>query len=171
VGNWILEEPIHFFDLARWYMAGFGEPTSIVARASSRDPAHPELQDNFATILNFSHGGFAVITETLAAFEHHVTCKVSGTQGSIWAWWSGPDARCQEPTFGLKFSRGDAVEEVAFGKITGEVVELEQQLAALVRAIREGGRPPASGVDGRWAVLLCLAAQQSVDEGRPVPIT
>ena len=26
VGNWILEEPIHFFDLARWYFAGVGDP-------------------------------------------------------------------------------------------------------------------------------------------------
>src|SRR4051812_44776085 len=25
VGSWILEEPIHFFDLARWYLAGLGE--------------------------------------------------------------------------------------------------------------------------------------------------
>ncbi len=26
VGNWILEEPIHFFDLARWYLGSLGEP-------------------------------------------------------------------------------------------------------------------------------------------------
>jgi myo-inositol 2-dehydrogenase/D-chiro-inositol 1-dehydrogenase len=40
VGNWILEEPIHFFDLARWYL---GEnPVSIFARANSRRSDHPE---------------------------------------------------------------------------------------------------------------------------------
>jgi myo-inositol 2-dehydrogenase/D-chiro-inositol 1-dehydrogenase len=26
VGSWILEEPIHFFDLARWYLSGSGDP-------------------------------------------------------------------------------------------------------------------------------------------------
>ncbi|MCX8038555.1 MAG: Gfo/Idh/MocA family oxidoreductase, partial [Candidatus Sumerlaeia bacterium] len=75
VGNWILEEPIHFFDLARWFLEGFGEPAQVYARANSKHPDHPELQDNFATIVSFTGGAFAVITETLAAFEHHVTCK------------------------------------------------------------------------------------------------
>jgi myo-inositol 2-dehydrogenase/D-chiro-inositol 1-dehydrogenase len=70
----------------------------------------------------------------------------------------------------VKFSRGDKVEEVAFTEVTGEVVEIQQHIAALVEAVRSGRTPPASGVDGRWAVLLCLAAQRSVDEGRPVEI-
>ncbi len=31
VGNWILEEPIHFFDFARWYLQGSGQPVSVFA--------------------------------------------------------------------------------------------------------------------------------------------
>lgn len=170
VGNWILEEPIHFFDLARWYMAAFGEPVSVYARANSRQPDHPELQDNFTTIVDFSHGGFAVITQTLAAFEHHVTCKVAGTEGAIWARWSGADARTPHPSFGLKYSRGEQLHDVAFAEPTSEVVELELQMAAVVRSIRQGVPPPVSGEDGRWSVRLCLAAQRSVDERRPVRI-
>ena len=169
VGNWILEEPIHFFDLARWYFAGFGEPESVYARANSKQPDHPELQDNFTTVLNFAGGGFAVISQTLAAFEHHGTCKVTGTKGSIWANWSAPDARHPEPVFGLRYSLDhETVQEVPFEKVTGEIVELEQQIEALVRSIREGAPPVADADDGRWAVLLCLAAQQSVDTGGPV---
>ena len=170
VGNWILEEPIHFFDLARWYMSGFGEPVSVYARANSRQPDHPELQDNFTTILNFSAGGYAVISQTLAAFEHHVTCKVTGTTGAIWANWSAPDARHPEPVFGLRYGDHNRIEEVPFEKATGEVVELEQQIAAIVRSIRDGTPPPASGEDGRWSVALCLAAQRSVDTGTPVSL-
>jgi len=170
VGNWILEEPIHFIDLAKWYMSGHGEPTTVFARANSRQADRPELQDNFTTVINFSHGGYAVVTQTLAAFEHHVTCKVSGSAGAAWAWWSGPDARTAEPTFGLKYSRGDAVEEVTFAKTTGEVVELQQQVAALVRAIHEKTSPPASGEDGRWAVALCRAAQRAAEAGCPAPV-
>jgi len=170
VGNWILEEPIHFFDLARWYLSGFGRPVSVYARANSKQQDHPELQDNFTTIMDFSGGGYAVITQTLAAFEHHVTCKVSGTEGAVWASWSGPDARSPKPTFGLKYSRGTDLEEVSFADVAGEVVELERQIAALVRSVQDGTRPPADGIDGRWSVLLCLAAQESVDTGRPVSI-
>ena len=170
VGNWILEEPIHFFDLARWYLSGFGDPVSVYARANSRQPDHPELQDNFTTIMDFSSGGFAVISQTLAAFEHHVTCKVTGTKGAIWANWSAPDARDPEPRFGLRYGDHDQIEEVSFDKVTGEVVELEEQIAALVRSVNEGTPPPASGMDGRWSVAMCLAAQASVDRGAPVSI-
>jgi myo-inositol 2-dehydrogenase/D-chiro-inositol 1-dehydrogenase len=153
-------------------MTGFGDPASVYARANSKQPDHPELQDNFTTIMNFSGGGFAVISQTLAAFEHHVTCKVTGTKGSIWANWSAPDARHPEPIFALRYSAGDPnqVEEVPFENVTGEVVELQQQIAALVDSIEKGTPPVATGLDGKWAVLLCLAAQQSVDLGAPVSI-
>ena len=170
VGNWILEEPIHFFDLARWYMGEFGQPVSVYARANSRQPDHPELQDNFTTILNFSGGGYAVVSQTLAAFEHHVTCKVTGTRGAIWANWSAPDARHPEPIFGLRYGDHNQIEEIPFENVTGEVVELEDQIAAIVRSVREGTPPPASGEDGRWSVLLCLAAKESVDTGTPISL-
>jgi myo-inositol 2-dehydrogenase/D-chiro-inositol 1-dehydrogenase len=170
VGNWILEEPIHFFDLARWYFAGVGEPERVYARANSRQPGHPELQDNFTTIVDFSGGGFAVISQTLSAFEHHVTCKVAGTEGAIWANWSAPDARHPRPVFGLRYASGnrDKVIEIPYENVTGEVVELEQQIASFVRSVREGAETVATGLDGKWAVVMCLAAQKSVDEGRPV---
>ena len=172
VGNWILEEPIHFFDLARWYWSGFGDPVRVYARANSRQPDHPELQDNFSTLIEFSGGGFAVICQTLAAFEHHVSCKVTGSDGAIWARWSAPDARHPQPVFGLRYCHQDpsCVEEVPFDQTTGEVVELEQQIEAMVRAVRHGTPPPATGEDGRWSVLLCLAAQRSVETGRPVSL-
>jgi myo-inositol 2-dehydrogenase/D-chiro-inositol 1-dehydrogenase len=41
-------------------------------------------------------------------------------------------------------------------------------MAMLVRAAR-GGEPLSCGAgDGRWSVAMCLAAQESVDSGRPV---
>jgi len=173
VGSWMLEEPIHFFDLARWYLSDHGEPVSIYARANSKRPDHPELQDNFSAIINFAGGAYAVISQTLAAFEHHCTVKVTGTEGAAWAYWSAPDARHAQPTFALRYITGDdphQVHEVPFGSVTGEVVELQQQIAALLRSVREGVPPIATAEDGKWAVVLCLAAQRSIDEGRPVEI-
>src|SRR5262245_16588420 len=87
VGNWVLEEPIHFFDLACWYLAGVGRPASVYARANSKQPGHPELNDNFTATLNFPGRAYAVISQTLAAFEHHQVVKVTGTLGSLWATW------------------------------------------------------------------------------------
>ena len=168
VGNWILEEPIHFFDFARWYLASAGEPVSITASASSLQPEHPELQDNFSALVNFPGGAYAVISQTLAMFEHHQTVKVAGTRGSLWAGWSGAMDRTRHPTFFLKASDETGVRDVPIDKITGEVYELEDQVAMMVRAIRGEAALATTGEDGRMSVAMCIAAQRSVDLGEPV---
>ncbi len=171
VGNWILEEPIHFFDFARWYLQGAGEPRSVYATANSRQLNHPELQDNFSAIVKFEGGAYAVVSQTLAAFQHHQTVKVSGTKGTLWAGWSGAVDRTRHPTFFLKAGDGENVEEIPIEKITGELFELEDEMAMMVRAIRDGDPLATTGEDGRWSCLMCLAAQKSVETGRPVEMS
>lgn len=170
VGSWILEEPIHFFDLARWYLEGLGDPVSVFAQANSAQPGHPELHDNFTAIVNFPRGAYAVVSQTLAAFEHHQTVKLTGTEGALWASWSGAMDRTFQPTFWLKqFRRGDeAACEVPLERPSGEVYELEDELARFTAAVRGEAALGCTGIDGRWSVALCLAAEQSVADGAPV---
>lgn len=168
VGNWILEEPIHFFDLARWYLHSQGEPVSVYAVANSRQPDHPELQDNFSAVLKMASGSYAVVSQTLSAFEHHQTVKVSGTRGALWASWSGAMDRTRHPTFSLKAFDGEQVRTIPIEKMTGELFELEDQLAMFVRAITQQQPLSCSAEDGRWSVAMCLAAEQSVKTGLPV---
>ncbi|HWH68365.1 MAG TPA: Gfo/Idh/MocA family oxidoreductase, partial [Candidatus Sulfotelmatobacter sp.] len=169
VGNWILEEPIHFFDLARWYFSGLGDPVSVYARANSRQPEHPELQDNFSAIINFPHGAYALISQTLSAFEHHQVVKVTGRKGALWANWSGALDRTFHPTFALKYFDGHTVADIPIQKITGEVFELAEEISMFAQAVQGGGPLSATGADGRWAVRMCLQAQESVDRGGIVP--
>ncbi|HWX22599.1 MAG TPA: Gfo/Idh/MocA family oxidoreductase [Candidatus Binatia bacterium] len=170
VGNWILEEPIHFFDLARWYFSGLGNPVSIYARANARRPDHPELQDNFSAIVNFARGAYAVISQTLSAFEHHQVAKVTGTRGALWASWSGAMDRTFHPTFSLKHFDGEKHADIAIPKATGEVYELAEEIAMLAGAVRENKPLAATGEDGMWSVRLCLKAQESVERGCVVPL-
>lgn len=170
VGSWILEEPIHFFDLARWYLSACGEPESIYARANSRHRGHPELKDNFSAIVNFPGGAYAVVSQTLSAFGHHQTAKITGTEGTIWARWSAADARADEPTFELCYGMGNNVETVTFDKPTGELLELADEVAAVAQCVKTGDSPPCTGVDGRWSTLLCLAADRSVETRQVVEI-
>ena len=169
VGSWILEEPIHFFDLARWYLEGVGEPVSVFAQANSAQPGHPELHDNFTAIVNFPRGAYAAVSQTLAAFEHHQTVKLTGTEGALWASWSGAMDRTFQPTFWLKqFRKGDEIaHEVALERPSGEVYELEDEIARFVAAIRGSSTVACTGVDGRWSVAMCLAAERSVATGAP----
>ncbi|MCH5375205.1 MAG: gfo/Idh/MocA family oxidoreductase, partial [Planctomycetes bacterium] len=100
----------------------------------------------------------------------HVTCKVTGSRGAIVATWSAPDARSPQPQFELRYSVGDRLTEVPFEASTGEVVELAQQIDGFVGAIRDATPPAVSGSDGRWAVLLCQAAQAAVHSGTVVDV-
>src|SRR5262245_59973104 len=93
VGSWVLEEPIHFFDLARWYFTGAREPASVYARANAKRPDRPELLDNFSAVVNFPGGRYAVISQTLGGWEPHQAAKLTGTEGALWASWSGATDR------------------------------------------------------------------------------
>ncbi len=170
VGNWILEEPIHFFDLARWYFQGTGEPVSVYARANARQAAHPELQDHFSALINFSGGRYAVVSQSLGGWEHYQTVKVSGSDGALWASWSGALDRTFEPTFTLRLQRGAALEEIAIARAAGEVFELADQFGRFVDAIETGVPPAATGEDGAWSVRMCLRAAESVRVETPLAL-
>ena len=96
--------------------------------------------------------------------------KVTGTEGTVWANWSAPDARSDKPRFGLRYGLGDEIHEVDFEKSTGELVELADQIAAVARCLQDGGPIPCTGRDGRWSTELCLAAEESVESGALVQL-
>lgn len=169
VGNWILEEPIHFFDLARWYLAKCGEPESVYAVSSAKRADRPELEDNFSATLRFPGGAYAVISQTLAGWEHHQIAKLTGTRGAIWAAWSGALDRTFHPTYSLRLQRDDGpIEELPIARVPGEVYELEDEIARFVESAAGEKSPAADGRDGRWSVAMCHAATESARTGIPV---
>ncbi|TDU81456.1 myo-inositol 2-dehydrogenase/D-chiro-inositol 1-dehydrogenase [Prosthecobacter fusiformis] len=170
VGSWVLEEPIHFFDLARWYLEGSGDPVELYAYGNSRDAERPGLFDNFSAMFKYANGSYAVVSQTLAAFEHHQTVKVSGTKGALWAGWSGALDRTLEPSYFLKVFDGENLEEVKLEKHSGEVFELREEIAQCVEMVRTGKPPVASGMDGLWSAGLCLVAEESIRQGKPLPV-
>jgi myo-inositol 2-dehydrogenase/D-chiro-inositol 1-dehydrogenase len=171
VGNWILEEPIHFFDLAGWYLESFGKPVSVYASANTSLSSAPELYDNLSAVVNFSNGSHAVIAQTLASFEHHQTVKITGTKGSLWASWSGAMDRTLHPTFFLKVSDGTNIKEIAIDKPAGELFELEEQIVRISNVIERKAEVHCTGEDGRLAVVLSLAAQESAQTGNIVTLS
>lgn len=170
VGSWVLEEPIHFFDLARWYLAAAGDPIELHAYGNSRDHTRPHLFDNFSAMFKYPNGAYAVISQTLAAFEHHQTVKVTGTKGAIWAGWSGALDRTLEPSYFMKVFDGEKLEEVKLARHSGEVFELREEIARCVQMVRGEAPPAADGHDGLWSAGLCLVAEESIRQGRPLPV-
>lgn len=170
VGSWVLEEPIHFFDLARWYLESSGDPIELQAYANSRDPQRPNLYDNFSAMFKYANGSYAVVSQTLAAFEHHQTVKVSGTKGALWAAWSGALDRTLEPEYFLKVFDGEKIETVKLETHSGEVFELREEIAQCVEMVRKGKKPAATGKDGLWSAGLCLVAEESIRQGKSLPV-
>ncbi len=170
VGSWVLEEPIHFFDLARWYLEAAGDPVELHAYANSRDAARPGLFDNFSAMFKYANGSYAVVSQTLGAFEHHQTVKVTGTKGALWAAWSGALDRTLEPTYFLKVFDGERLEEVKIEKHSGEVFELREEISRCIAMVRGEAQPAASGRDGLWSAGLCLAAEESIRRGTALSV-
>ncbi len=177
VGSWVLEEAVHFFDLALWYCERHGDPVSVRG-CGNRKPGRSEgMFDNFSATLRFRGGAYATITQCIAGFEHHLVVEIAGTDGAIRAAWSGAMDRDHHPVFelrvqpkGFPFERGvreSRHEEIA---ASGEVFELEEQIRLTAAAIRER-RPLVPGEEARKRVLLCLEAERSIREDREIALS
>jgi myo-inositol 2-dehydrogenase/D-chiro-inositol 1-dehydrogenase len=173
VGSWILEEPVHFYDLMMWYFEEAGDPSAVraVGNSSARDAVSgaPGMYDNFSTVLTFPGGQYATITQSLAGFEHHTLLEITGGEGSLRTWWSGGDARALAPAFELKLKRGAAEPETLALAASGEVFELEVEIRRTVEAFR-AGTTLVSGETARKTIVVCLEAERSAAEGREIAL-
>ena len=169
VGSWILEEPVHFVDFVMWYFESLGDPTSVLAVGNGKR-REAGMLDNVSTILRFPRGVYAVITMTLAGFEHHHVVEIVGTEGAIRTWWSATTARTLEPAHELKVQRrGTAACETLKIGPSGELFELAEEIRRTAAAFGER-RPLVSGGEARKRVLVCLAAERSLREGRELSL-
>jgi myo-inositol 2-dehydrogenase/D-chiro-inositol 1-dehydrogenase len=174
VGSWTLEEPIHYFDLIRWYLDGAGAPQRVFACANSvRPDERPELYDNLAALVTFPGGVYGTVTQTLAAYEYHLRGEVVGTRGAIRTWWLGEIDRTDRPTFAFEYFDGSKKHDLQLESTPGELFELHTEIAAMARAVAAGERQVpglADAEDGLWAVRLCLAAEESARTGAPIAV-
>jgi myo-inositol 2-dehydrogenase / D-chiro-inositol 1-dehydrogenase len=95
---------------------------------------------------------------------------VVGREGSVRTWWSGTMDRTLTPKHELKVQRKgqNACEIVELGR-SGEVFELEEQLARTVEAFRER-RPLVSAEEGRKTIIVCLEAERALAEGKEIAL-
>ena len=167
VGSWILEEPVHFFDMLMWWFAAVGDPASVQAFGNSKGRG-AGMYDNFSAVMRWPGGTYALVTQTLAGFEHHHVVEVAGREGSVRTWWSGTMDRTLTPKHELKVQRkGESACEIVELGPSGEVFELEEQLARVVEAFR-GRRPLVSADEARKTVMVCLEAERAVAEGKEI---
>lgn len=164
LGSTILEEPIHYLDLARWYL---GEVTEVQAWAKSRSGREGSWE-NLEVRLEHDSGARSWVTRSIAAYGHQVTLMLVGEEGALRASWRGRMDMDTEPVVSLTLHRGGETEEVAVSRRTGHAFDVPRQTRAFLEAIGGGGAPAASGEDGCAAVALCLAVAESLEGGSAI---
>jgi myo-inositol 2-dehydrogenase / D-chiro-inositol 1-dehydrogenase len=172
VGDWLLEEPIHYFDLATWFMSGAGKPTSLYAQSSAGTPERALWHENLTALVGYEDGAYVSISRTVASFDFRIRISFTGSEGTLEATWSAPTDRDPNPVATLTLFRfGDAAaQNIEVEQKTGHVYDLPRETAAFAAAALGGAPPFMSGLDGRRAVYLCQAASESLKSGQSVKL-
>ncbi|MBW6454918.1 MAG: Gfo/Idh/MocA family oxidoreductase, partial [Trueperaceae bacterium] len=171
LGSTILEESVHYLDLARWYL---GDPREVLAWSSSR-PEHRGWFENLDVRLRFdpaADGGdrWALVTSSIAAAGHHIDLKLVGAEASVHGSWHGAMDLDPEPWVRLVLHHAGGDEDQGVPQATGHAYDVVHQTRAFVDAVRHGRTVPASAEDGRAAVELCLAVADALRSGDPVAL-
>jgi myo-inositol 2-dehydrogenase/D-chiro-inositol 1-dehydrogenase len=164
VASWILEEPVHFFDLACWWLKEAGAPQWVYARASRMPASAAGLWDNLTAIIEFESGAHATLTHSLSIAEHHLTAKLMGDRGALIATWDGEQDRTDDPRAALKLWDGERLGEIEI-EASGELFELDSEIAHFVEVCAGRRDPIITPDEAARAVALCLAAERSIRSG------
>ncbi len=170
VGNWLLEEPVHYFDLACWFFES-SPPRSIYARGNSRTAEKAAVYENFSALLDFADGSYINVTRVVTAYNFEINMRFTGTEGVLKASWQSDTDISQHPQVrSTLYTHADKTEqEIPITQQTGHAFELTNQTAAFLKSIQTG-QPDVTGPDGRRAVLLCEAALTSLQENRVIDL-
>lgn len=168
-GSWMLDGPIHYFDLLKWYFSNAGDAISISSAASSRK--NDSFDNSFSSIVRFSDGGFASLYYCMGGFGHSINLKISGDDGGIAAGWEANEGTSSNPTYRLQVGQGTRISDIEIEDKPGEIFDLEAEIRELVQSVRERDVPQlAGGQEGKEAVRLCLAAEKSLESGESVEV-
>lgn len=168
VGSWLLEEPVHFFDLLLWYFAAHGDPVSVSAQCSGGDPG---MSSSMLATVRYADGACFQVSQMLGGFGHHCHLELSGSDGALRTWWSADTARTTDARFAMTIRRAgqSASEDIAIPE-SGEITELSMLLRDTLDGFRHG-RASVPAPEARKSVLLCLAAEEAARRNTPQPLS
>lgn len=166
-GGLFVDMTIHDFDMARFIM---GEEVEEVyaTGAALIDPKIGEAGDidTAMVTLRFRSGAIGAIDNSRqAVYGYDQRLEVFGEKGKIIA--DNP-----KPHTAVQSSRdGDHAPPLLHFFLERYSVSFSNEVRAFIDAIQNETAPPVTGMDGRIPVVMALAAQRSLIEGRPVGLS
>ncbi|WP_003542271.1 inositol 2-dehydrogenase [Desulfotomaculum nigrificans] len=165
-GGIFLDMMIHDFDMAR-YLSG-SEVEEVYAQGSVLvDPAIGEAGDIDTAIvtLKFKNGAHGVIDNSRqAVYGYDQRVEVFGSKGCLTVENDFPNSVV------LSTAENVVSDKPHYFFLERYMNAYVEEIKAFVNAIEEGKETPVVGNDGLQPVLIGLAAQKSLKEGRPVRI-
>ncbi len=157
-----LETTVHDFDIARYLTGAEAGVVYTVGLRGSR----PETFEGAITTLTFANGVVATIDNHLrSAYGYDQRVEVFGSNGAI--------ATANETPYRATLSDATGLHEPLplpfFAERYAESYVAE--MSAFARCVLEDTEPPVTGSDGRAALVLSLAALDSLRRGRPVNVS
>ena len=150
---------IHDFDVARWLLGE--EVTSVYAAASVLTDAEIGKLGDFDSanvILTTASGKQCTITNSRrATYGYDQRIEVHGSGGSVSA------SNQHEANIEIADATGYHRPPLLNFFMTRYVAAYANEIAAFVRALRDGGAMPTTGTDGLKALELAEAAVKSVE--------
>ncbi|MDQ2798411.1 MAG: Gfo/Idh/MocA family oxidoreductase, partial [Armatimonadota bacterium] len=162
-GGVVLDLIIHDFDWLRWT---FGPVERVFAKGLYGKPNYVGQMDYALVTLRFVSGAMAHVTGSWAhPSGFRTTLEIAGDSGLI-----EHDSAASVPlTVARKGSSGGKA--VSESPLAADQNPFFLQLSAFVRALRDGVPPPVTVYDAREAARIALAALESIETGKAVPLT
>ena len=156
----LFDTTIHDFDMCR-HLVGDVESVYVLGAPAVHKA---DVPDTITVSLRFANGALGLIENGQAVFGYDQRLELFGSNGAVRVDNEHPDRVPAADREGVHSPLPQAFYAQRYA--ASYVAELQ----AFVDCIRDGAEPPVSGADGRAAVVIALAAQRSLDEGRPVRV-
>ena len=157
-GGNVVTNGVHAADLCNWWMGA--SPVSVYGQALNQTSRYLEMDDYFMITIKYENGAIAIAELSRANMPRSNQFKsiiLLGTEGEMStgtedesSWVDGDD--------GLNFSGPDF--QHGFTRMIGEFVD----------SVAGGTPPPVTGAEGRTALAMCLAAEESIRTGEVVEL-
>jgi myo-inositol 2-dehydrogenase/D-chiro-inositol 1-dehydrogenase len=164
VGHQLLEEAVHYFDLAAWF---FGMPSRVSGFTDSPETWNKGLFGTAVIILDYPSGLKVMLVDTLNGLMGHTTASVTGEGAMLGVMQAGLDGStsCWVRVRDARGAFSTAV-PVALEEIDGVKLELQD----FVAAVRASSKPAITLEDGYRALRLDLAAISAIGSKSVVDI-
>ncbi len=166
-GGMFFDMTIHDFDMAR-YLSGSEVVEVYTAAGVMVDPAIGEAGDVDTAVitLRFANGAIGTIDNSRkAVYGYDQRVEVFGSAGMVQAFNNSPDNDIYANAEGVHSAKP------LYFFLERYMVSFIAEMKCFVQSIQEDSMPLVTGLDGRFPVLIGMAAKKSLLEHRPVKLS